>query len=323
MTRDDIKVSVLIPARDAEFTIGRAIRSIAGQSVRPYEVVVVDNGSRDGTVREAERHASGLKVKIVSCSRPGSGAARNVGIVEAAGDFIAFLDADDVWYPNKLSTQIAQVSDRSSVFSGTYMHYLSPTGRILGNNVRYKDERHASRALRMGDAMPVPLSSILVSKSLIEAAGLFNESFRRAQDFEWLNRISERAELSIPSSLPLVGYVLQPGSSSDDAYVEQGLAADAVRTAIKSQTAPDYQQHVIARMSTGKIPRKYQAGKHYRRAGALIGEHQFFRGGTELAISMAIDPLGTFAKLRWQSVGRSSENLAPEVKLLFTQQPKA
>lgn len=323
MTTDGVKVSVVIPAKDAESTIGRALRSIAAQLSQPHEVIVVDNGSRDRTIEEAERHASQLNLKIISCQTPGSGAARNHGIRAAAGDFVAFLDADDVWYPSKLSSQLGQDCDRNSTFSGTYMHYLSSTGRILGNNVRYKDERSAGRALRSGAAMPVPLSSVLVGKGLIEASGLFNEEFRRAQDFEWLSRISARAELRIPCNLPLVGYVLQAGSSSDDAYIEQGLAADAVRAALKSQTTADYQLDVVDRMQTARIPRKYQAGKHYRRAGALVGQRNFVRAGVELSMSMAIDPLGTIAKLRWQSVGRQAGTLPPEIQLLFPRQFKS
>lgn len=320
MTTDGVKVSVVIPARDAESTIGRALRSIADQLARPHEVILVDNGSRDNTVQEAARYGSDLNLRIVSCRTPGSGPARNAGISKADGDLIAFLDADDVWYPNKLSLQLEQGCDPNATLSGTYMHYLSSTGRILGNNVRYKDEGSANQALRSGSAMPVPLSSILVGRGLIEDAGLFNESFRRAQDFEWLTRISARADLRIPSTVPLVGYVLQGGSSSDDAYVEQGLAADAVRAALASQTLPDYQLQVLNRMQSGKIPRKYQAGKHYRRAGTLIGEHNFLRAGIQLAISAGLDPVGTVNKLRWQSVGRSAGTLPTEIEKLFSGQ---
>lgn len=323
MTTDGVKVSVVIPARDAERTIGRALRSIAAQLVRPHEVVLIDNGSRDNTVQEAQRHSSELNLRVVSCRTPGSGAARNAGISAADSDLIAFLDADDVWYPNKLSLQLGQGCDRNTTLSGTYMHYLSSTGRILGNNVRYKDDISASQALRSGSAMPVPLSSILVGRGLIEEAGLFNESFRRAQDFEWLTRISARGDLRIPSTEPLVGYVLQSGSSSDDAYVEQGLAADAVRAALVTHTLPDYQTQVVNRMQSGNIPRKYEAGKHYRRAGTLIGDRSFLRAGIELAISAGLDPVGTVNKLRWQSVGRSPGTLPREIEKLFSGQAEA
>lgn len=314
---DGIKVSVVIPARNAKTTIGRAIRSIQNQTTQPDEVIVVDNGSNDDTVRESLLYATGMNLKVISCETPGSGAARNSGIVASQGNVVAFLDADDVWYPNKLTSQIAQMGDRDSAFSVTYMHYLSPAGRILGNNVRFRDDSSATHAIRTGTAMPVPLSSVLVSRSLIESVGLFNESFRRAQDFEWLTRVAAKVDLTVASQIPLVGYVLQTGSSSDDAYIEQGLAADAVRAALKSHRVPNYQRDVVDRMNSERIPRKYAAGKHYRRAGALIGERKFLQAGAELASSMIIDPSGTFSKLRWQSVGRTTETLDPEIEVLF------
>lgn len=311
-------MSVVIPARNAESTIGRAIRSIQHQGTRPLEIVVVDNGSSDDTVHQARLHGVDMNVKVVSCETPGSGAARNSGIKASKGNIIAFLDADDVWYPEKLESQLAQINDIDSTFSGTYMHYLSPGGRILGNNVRFTSSFDAAHAIRTGAAMPVPLSSVLVGRKVIERAGLFNESFRRAQDLEWLTRVAANVDLTIPSNTPLVGYVLQAGSSSDEAYVEQGLAADAVRAALKANRAPDYQRDVIERMASAKIPRKYAAGKHYRRAGALIGERRFLTAGTRLATSLLIDPAGTLSKLRWQSVGRTSDALDASTAALFS-----
>lgn len=320
---EGIKVSVIIPARNAEGTIGRAIRSLQNQTTQPFEVIVVDNGSEDHTVHQALDHGAGMNLKVISCKTPGSGAARNSGILASQGNFIAFLDADDVWYPDKLTSQMALIKDLECAFSGTYMHYLSTGGRILGDNVRFKDDFAATHAIRTGAAMPVPLSSVVVSKKLLETAGLFNESFRRAQDLEWLTRVAAKADLTIASQTPLVGYVLQSGSSSDDSYIEQGLAADAVRAALKANRSPNYELDVVERMTSSRIPRKYAAGKHYRRAGALIGERQFLRAGVKLATSLVIDPPGTLSKLRWQSVGRSSRALDPKTATLFNRHYEA
>lgn len=314
---EDIKVSVVMPARDAELTIGRAIRSLREQIKQPYEIIVVDNGSKDRTVPQALLEGTDMNLKVISCETPGSGAARNSGILASSGNLVAFLDADDVWYPSKLISQIAQITDIDSTFSGTYMHYLSPAGRILGDNMRFRDDTHAAHAIRAGAAMPVPLSSVLVGKKLVETVGLFNESFRRAQDLEWLTRVAAKADLTIAGPTPLVGYVLQAGSSSDDAYVEQGLAADAVRAALSANRIPDYQIDVVSRMASGRIPRKYAAGKHYRRAGILVGERRLLAAGLNLAKSLMIDPSGTLSKIRWQSAGRSSDTLDPTTANLF------
>lgn len=314
---DGIKISVIIPAWNAGSTIGRAITSVRNQRINLHEVIVVDNGSTDDTAHQAIQRQDNLNIKVLPCSTPGSGAARNTGIKAAEGDYIAFLDADDVWYPTKIESQMACIADTKTAFSGTYMHYLSPRGRILGNNVRFTDDSVATHALRTASAMPVPLSSVLVSRALIEEVGLFNESFRRAQDLEWLTRVAAMADLSIPSRLPLVGYVLQAGSSSDDSYIEQGLAADAVRAAIKSGRTPDYQRDVVRRLTSSAIPRKYKAGKHYRRAGALFGQGKAIQASVELLQSTAIDPVGTLTKLRWQSVGTDAGTLDRATASLF------
>jgi hypothetical protein len=146
---------------------------------------------------------------------------------------------------------------------------------------------------------------------------LFNESFRRAQDFEWLTRVAKHADLTIASREPLVGYLLQSGSSSDNAYIEQGLAADSVRRALKSNRLPDYEIDVVQKMKSGRVPRRYSAGKHYRRAGALVGEGRYLKGGAELLASAAIDFRGTLEKLWWQSVGRKAGTLDSETARLF------
>lgn len=321
--KDSLKLSVVIPAKNAEGTIQRAIASIRNQTFQPHEIIVVDNASTDQTAQKARENPGQLNIRVVACDRPGSAAARNTGIKAAMGDLIAFLDADDVWYPNKLELQLGELCSEDVLFCGTFMHYLSPSGRILGNNVRFRDNSSAAHALRSGRAMPVPLSSIVVSKSLVEAAGLFNESFRRAQDLEWLTRVAKHADLTIASRQPLVGYLLQSGSSSDDAYVEQGLAADSVRSALKSHRSPNYEADVVQRLQSGTVPRKYSAGKHYRRAGALVGEGKYFEGFAELLASAAIDFPGTVAKLRWQSVGRKAGTLDSETARLFDRHTRA
>src|SRR4051812_1177005 len=103
-------VSVIIPAYNAAARLPDALRSVAAQTYRDFEVVVVDDGSTDGTseASHAEFERLGLgRARVLERPRePGSfrnaGIARNAGAAVAAGDYLAFLDADDVWYPAKL-----------------------------------------------------------------------------------------------------------------------------------------------------------------------------------------------------------------------------
>tara|TARA_B100000900_G_scaffold224725_1_gene190656 strand:+ start:317 stop:1168 length:852 start_codon:yes stop_codon:yes gene_type:complete len=97
-----MRISVIIPAYNAESTLAECLESVARQSVRPFEVVLVDDGSTDNTYREAVRFETKLTLRVVSQENSGLGKARNEGMAAATGDAYAFLDADDVWLPNKL-----------------------------------------------------------------------------------------------------------------------------------------------------------------------------------------------------------------------------
>ena len=97
-----MRISVIIPAYNAEATIADCLESVVRQTVRPFEVVLVDDGSTDHTRREAAKFEAKLTLRIVSQSNSGLGKARNAGMAAATGDAYAFLDADDMWLPGKL-----------------------------------------------------------------------------------------------------------------------------------------------------------------------------------------------------------------------------
>ena len=97
-----MKISVIIPAYNAEATLADCLESVARQTVRPFEVVLVDDGSTDNTRRVAARFEKRLILRIVTQINSGLGNARNAGMSAATGDAYAFLDADDIWLPSKL-----------------------------------------------------------------------------------------------------------------------------------------------------------------------------------------------------------------------------
>lgn len=101
------RVSVIVPAFQAEATLARTLRSVLGQTHRDIEVLVVDDGSADGTCAIAERFRSlDKRVKVIEQANAGVAAARNLAIEQADGDYIAPLDADDLWHPGKLELQL-------------------------------------------------------------------------------------------------------------------------------------------------------------------------------------------------------------------------
>lgn len=103
--REYMKISVVIPAFNREKYIVKCLDSIVNQSYKPYEIVVIDDASTDNTVALVEEYSNTI-IKIIKCKKNGGAQkARNIGIKEATGEWIAFMDSDDEWLPDKLEKQ--------------------------------------------------------------------------------------------------------------------------------------------------------------------------------------------------------------------------
>src|SRR5262245_41508013 len=108
-----MRVSVVIPCYNARPYLEETIRSVFSQTFTPCEILVVDDGSSDGSAHVAE--GFGDRVRVIRQRNQGECAARNAGLQAACGEWIAFLDADDVWKPNKLELQVAAVRRHEEV----------------------------------------------------------------------------------------------------------------------------------------------------------------------------------------------------------------
>src|SRR5579885_3318825 len=108
-------ISVVIPCFNAERTLLRTLASVRAQTYRPIEIIAVDDASRDGTLRLLrEQESDGVRV-IAQPRNGGAPAARNAAIAIARGEFLAFVDADDEWYPDKLEQQFRLIVDRPAM----------------------------------------------------------------------------------------------------------------------------------------------------------------------------------------------------------------
>lgn len=181
-------VSVVIPVFNGASFVGEAVESVLGQTLRVREVIVVDDGSTDGTLRVLE--AFGKRIKVLQQENLGPSSARNRGVKEAAGSLIAFLDADDLWLPTKIQTQTQALSEHphaafvcSDWYSGT-----TGTEERLSVLASYDvSSREPSFDLLLEENY-VNTSTVLVEKSRVVAAGCFDENLRAAEDkYLWLS----------------------------------------------------------------------------------------------------------------------------------------
>jgi glycosyltransferase involved in cell wall biosynthesis len=215
------RVSVIIPTFNSAALVVEAIESVLAQSYPAFEVIVVDDGSVDNTrSRLAEfKHP----VRYVRKENGGVSSARNRGLEEASGDLIAFLDADDVWHPDKLRRQVEVMNRRPELgLLGT--ETMSWPGQFPSTLPKSLAERDISM-----DALVVKnllvTSSIVIRREVTRTVGLFDRSLNGPEDYDyWLRtgRVAPIAKLS----LPLTGYRNTGGSLSKQAFrMEEGMRA--------------------------------------------------------------------------------------------------
>ncbi|MBI2236361.1 MAG: asparagine synthase (glutamine-hydrolyzing) [Magnetospirillum sp.] len=179
-----LQVSVIMPAFRAAATIGRAVASVAAQSVRPAEIVVVDDGSDDETIAAAEacRPLLGeIRLIVARQDQLGAGAARNHAIRLSSGAVLAFLDADDEWLPRKLEASLAELSPDLAFVS----HDMVVGEGVMdcARHFRQAADPHAALFVRGF----VATSTVVARREAVLAAGGFDERLRSGQDYAlWL-----------------------------------------------------------------------------------------------------------------------------------------
>lgn len=192
-----------MPAYNAGPYIDESIRSVLEQSYKNIELIVVDDGSKDGTPDIAERFGS--RVAVLRQQNAGPAAARNRGIAAAKGEFIAFLDADDVWLPGKAATQVQYLRshpDVGVVFGNFVRWYAQADGVFTLPSVPNADDvvgtptlvdAHSGwiyRALLLGSVLHI--ITAMVRRSVIEQIGLFDENLPTGEDYDFWLRVSQK-----------------------------------------------------------------------------------------------------------------------------------
>ncbi len=177
-------MSVVIPTYNRRDIIHRAIDSVLQQDFKDFELIVVDDGSTDNTSDVLEVY--GKRIRVVCQEHAGVSSARNQGIKSAHGELIAFLDSDDEWLPAKLGKQVERRRDgQTSFICHTDEIWMRDGREIPQRQIHRKQGGHFfERALERCLISP---SSAMISSSLLEKVGLFDENFPAAEDFDlWL-----------------------------------------------------------------------------------------------------------------------------------------
>ena len=185
MKKKNYSISVIIPTFNRKWSIDRAINSVINQTLSPQEIIIIDNGSTDGTSNYLKQKFPNLK--ILYETKKGVSCARNRGIIEAKSFWIAFLDSDDEWLPKKLENQMIAYKNNSYDFSLIHCdeYWIKNEKYINPKNKHIK--KGGFIFFKCIDLCCISPSSVLIKKSKLIEAGLFDNKLKACEDYDlWL-----------------------------------------------------------------------------------------------------------------------------------------
>ena len=231
------RVSVVLPTRDRAATLGRSLASVLGQTFDDLELIVVDDGSTDGTVELLDAVDDERLLRVRLEGRNGPAVARNAGLRQAAGSLVAFQDSDDEWSPTKLAAQVARLDAAGDGLGGVGGAYRveapGPTTTVRSRAL--EAGRDYERDLLEGPCCITPVW--LLRRAVVEQVGGFDEGLPCLEDWDLMLRISAVVPLA---AVPEV--VLHKHGSPDSLGADLRRRATAL-AAIQRRHAPRWRAH--------------------------------------------------------------------------------
>jgi glycosyltransferase involved in cell wall biosynthesis len=259
-------IDVVIPVWNRAHVVGRAVASVVGQDLPAgswsIQVLVVDDGSTDDLAGALGEF--GAQVRCIRHERnAGAAAARNTGIMEAKCDYLAFLDSDDMWLPNKLARQIAFMRSGGHAISCTACELARP-GRSPIIWPRYKTGILTATDAVWGCYL-CPGATMVCEPLIFAEIGLFDTSLQRHEDWDWLLRLTSRYDLAYLSE-PLAR--VEPSAFGNH---DQTLdAIEGIRRKHLSQLPHHLRRRLEAALALETAAARYRQGNWGATASAML-----------------------------------------------------
>ena len=198
-------ISVILPVYNAERYLRIAVQSVLDQSIRDFELIAVDDGSKDSSKKILDNFAqTDARIRVISRPNTGIVGALNDGLAAARGEFIARMDADDWVTPNRFETQVAFLrSHPSCVCVGSYFNYMDAEGALIKWNPRETDPIAIERTLLSGDGGALIHPVIMARRSAIEQVGRYRKEAQWVEDLDLYLRLAQVGQLSNVSEVLL------------------------------------------------------------------------------------------------------------------------
>lgn len=212
-------VTVIIPTYNREKTIGRAIDSILNQTYKDIEIIVIDDGSSDGTIEVLKKY--GEKVRVLTQSHRGANAARNKGIENANGKYIAFLDSDDEWLEDKIHKQIEYMTLNNKQVCFCPYKLIDSDERYIPSDYINTDKYEVNIAEVLANGNVIGTPTLILEKSVLDKVGGFDEQMKSLQDYELAIRISKNYEIGYIPEILVNAYRMNVSiTNNESAYAD-------------------------------------------------------------------------------------------------------
>jgi glycosyltransferase involved in cell wall biosynthesis len=239
-------VSVVLPVHNRQDLVRRSIDSVLAQTMRDFELLVIDDCSTDATAEVVEAYCSDPRVRLHRCATNlGPSGARNQGIELARGRYVAFQDSDDRWFPEKLERQIEALGrypDRRACFCGA-LYYAADQSYYIPRKGTLNPESAASGDLS-GAVLysnPTTPQTLVVERALLNEVGGFDKKLRINEDWDLSIRMAQKVRFAFVPEPLVVIYRTADSVSSDRA------ADTAARERLLTEYAALYAQHPTSR----------------------------------------------------------------------------
>ncbi|MEH1780192.1 MAG: glycosyltransferase [Nostoc sp.] len=192
------KISVIIPAYNSEKTIKQTIQSVLNQTFTNLELIVINDGSQDSTL-EVVTQFQDSRIKVFSYANAGGNVSRNRGLHHAVGEFVSFLDADDLWTPDKLQSQLKALQENATAkVAYGWTDYIDTNGKFILSGKRINVNGNIYEELLLNNFLENGSNPLIDKKALITLGG-FDESLNAAQDWDmWLRLASKFNFVCVP-----------------------------------------------------------------------------------------------------------------------------
>ena len=194
-------ISVIIPTFNRQYCLSRTIDSVLQQTLKPSEIIIVDDGSTDNTINFLQQHYP--QIKLLQQTHQGVSAARNLGIEQATGEWIALLDSDDAWQPKKLERQIKALQKKPNYrICHTHEIWYRHGKRV---NQMDKHQKYGGHIFQQClDSCRISPSSVIIHKDIFASIGLFDESLPTCEDYDlWLRITAQHPVLYLSEPLAI------------------------------------------------------------------------------------------------------------------------